>query len=139
MAEERPDRLIALRRGLHRQTRRHPTAWVSLGMMCLAGLVILTPCVRRLLGPTRVNPKVSLPSEMAAVVGGIEGCYDSGPPLGGYPWVTGSVALYAARDHGFLKPIAVGTAAANADFVVLAPSRTTSSLRTPARPTRPSQ
>ncbi len=58
---------------------------------------------------------------MGAVVGGIQACYDSGPPLGGYPWVVATVALYGEGDHGFIKPIAIGTAAANADFVVLAP------------------
>jgi hypothetical protein len=58
---------------------------------------------------------------MGAVVGGIEACYDSGPPPGGYPWVAGTVALYAEGDKGFVKPIATGSAAPNADFVVLAP------------------
>ena len=121
MAEERPGRLMALRRGLHRLTREHRTAWVGLGITCLAGVVIVIALFGASSGSTRVSPKVSLPSGMGAVVGGIEACYDSGPPPGGYPWVAGSVALYAAGDQGFLKPIAIGTAAPNADFVVLAP------------------
>jgi hypothetical protein len=59
---------------------------------------------------------------MGAVVGGIEACYDSGPSPGrGYPWVAGTVALYGKADQDFLTPLAIGTAAANADFVVLAP------------------
>lgn len=120
MAEERPGRLTALRRGLHRLTREHPAAWAGLGITCLAGLVIVAAFPGASSGSKRVNPKVSLPPGMGAVVGGIEACYDSGPPPGGYPWVAGSVALYAAGDRDFLKPIAIGTAAPNADFVVLA-------------------
>ena len=72
-------------------------------------------------GSNRLSPNVSLPSGMGAVVGGIEACYDSGPPPGGYPWVAGTAALYGRGDHEFLKPLAIGTAKANADFVVLAP------------------
>jgi len=58
---------------------------------------------------------------MGAVVGGIEACYDSGPPPGGYPFVAGTVAIYS-QSHlsDYSKPVAIGTAAANADFVVLA-------------------
>ena len=121
MAEGRPGRMIALRRGLHRLTREHPTAWASLGITCLVGVVIAAALSGASSGPRRVSPNVSLPSGMGAVVGGIQACYDSGPPLGGYPWVVATVALYGEGDHGFIKPIAIGTAAANADFVVLAP------------------
>jgi hypothetical protein len=88
--------------------------------MCLAGVVIVIALSGVASGPKRVSPNVSLPSGMGAVVGGIEACYDSGPPPGGYPWVAGTVALYAEGDKDFAKPIATGTAAANADFVVLA-------------------
>ena len=121
MAEERPGRLIALRRELRRLTRTHPSAWACLGMMCLAALLIVAALSGAASGPKRVSPNVSLPSGMGAVVGGIQACYDSGPPPGGYPWVAGTVALYAEGDKGFVKPIATGTAAPNADFVILAP------------------
>ena len=121
MAEERRGRLLALRRGFHRLTREHQKAWVGLGIMCLASAVVVIALFGAASGSHRVSPKVSLPSGMGAVVGGIEACYDSGPPPGGYPWVSGSVALYAAEDQAFLKPIATGTAAENADFVLLAP------------------
>lgn len=89
--------------------------------MCLAALLVVAAFSGAASGPERVSPNVALPSGMGAVVGGIEACYDSGPPPGGYPWVAGTVALYAEADKGFVKPIATGTAAANADFVVLAP------------------
>ena len=121
MAEERPRRLIALRRELRRLTRKHLGAWACLGTMCLAALLIVAALSGAASGPKRVSPNVSLPSGMGAVVGGIQACYDSGPPPGGYPWVAGTVALYAEGDKGFVKPIATGTAAPNADFVVLAP------------------
>jgi hypothetical protein len=121
MAEDRPGRLIALRRGLRRLMRTHRTAWAGLGLTCLAGLVVVAALSGTSSGPGRVSPNVSLPSGMGAVVGGIEACYDSGPPPGGYPWVAGTVALYGEGDHDFLKPLAIGTAAPNADFVVLAP------------------
>jgi hypothetical protein len=117
VAEERPARHIELRR----LTRMHPGWWACLGIMCLAALLIVTALSGAASGPKRVSPNVSLPSGMGAVVGGIEACYDSGPPPGAYPWVAGTVALYAEADKGFVKPIATGTAAANADFVVLAP------------------
>ncbi len=121
MAGERPGRLIALRRELRRLTRKHPGAWACLGIACLAALLIVAALSGAASGPKRVSPNVSLPSGMGAVVGGIEACYDSGPPPGGYPWVAGTVALYAEGDKGFVKPIATGSAAPNADFVVLAP------------------
>jgi hypothetical protein len=121
MAEERPRRLIALRRELRRLTRTHPSAWACFGTMFLAALLIVAALSGAASGPKRVSPNVSLPSGMGAVVGGIQACYDSGPPPGGYPWVAGTVALYAEGDKGFVKPIATGTAAPNADFVVLAP------------------
>jgi hypothetical protein len=121
MAEERPGRLLALRRVLRRLAPKHQTAWVGLGTMCHAVFLIVAAFFGAASGPTRVSPTVSLPPGMGAVVGGIEACYDSGPPPGGYPWIAGTVALYAKGDGGFVKPIATGTAAANADFVVLAP------------------
>jgi hypothetical protein len=121
MVGDRPGRLIALRRGIRRRTRKNLTAWAGLGMVCLAGLVVVAALSGAFSGPRRVSPNVSLPLGMGAVVGGIEACYDSGPPPGGYPWVAGTVALYAEGDQDFLKPLAIGTAAPNADFVVLAP------------------
>ena len=120
MAEERPGRLLALRRGLHRLTRKHQTAWVGVGAMCLAAFLIVAAFFGAASEPTRASPNVSLQPGMGAVVGGIEACFDSGPPPGGYPWIAGTVALYAKWDEGFVKPIATGTTAANADFVVLA-------------------
>jgi hypothetical protein len=71
MAEDRPGWLIALRRGLRRRMRAQPTAWGSLGLMCIANLVVVS---LTLSGPTRVSPNVTLPSGMGAVVGGIEAC-----------------------------------------------------------------
>jgi hypothetical protein len=121
MAEERPGRLIALRRELRRLTRKHPGAWAGFGTMFLAALLIVAGLSGAGSGPKRVSPNVSPPPGMGAVVGGIQACYDSGPPPGGYPWVAGTVALYAVGDKGFVKPIATGTAAPNADFVILAP------------------
>jgi len=121
MAEEPPGRLIALRRELRRLTRSHPGAWASFGTIFLAALLIVAALSGAGSGPKRVSPNLSLPSGMGAVVGGIQACYDSGPPPGGYPRVAGTVALYAVGDKGFVKPIATGTAAPNADFVILAP------------------
>ena len=121
MAEERPGRLLALRREFRRLTRKHPVAWAYVGTMSLAALLIVAALSGAASGPKRGSPNVTLPPGMGAVVGGIQPCYDSGPPSGGYPWVAGTVALYAEGDKGFVKPIATGTAAPNADFVVLAP------------------
>jgi len=56
---------------------------------------------------------------MGAVVGGIEACYDSGPPPGGYPFVAGTVGMDRVGDQNTTQTLAAtGTAAANADFVV---------------------
>jgi hypothetical protein len=41
--------------------------------------------------PTGVS---NVPSGMGVVVGGILPCYDSGPPPGGYPYVSGTVKVY---------------------------------------------
>jgi hypothetical protein len=121
VAEDEPGRLIAFGRGLRRLIRTHPAAWAGLGLICVAGLVVVAALSGAFSGERRVRPNVFLPSGMGAVVGGIEACYDSGPPPGGYPWVSGTVALYAETDQKFLKPIAIATAAPNAEFVALAP------------------
>ena len=121
MAEDRPGRFTALRRGLRRVMRTDPTGWAALGLMCLASVVVAAALLGAYSGPKRFTLNVPLPSGMGAVVGGIEACYDSGPPPGGYPWVAGTVALYGRGDQEFLKPLEFGTAAPNADFVVLAP------------------
>jgi hypothetical protein len=76
--------------------------------------VVLAGCAPR---PTQ-PPGIDLPPGMGAVVGGIEACYDSGPPSGGYPFVAGTVGAYRGSA---LQPIGIGYATRNTDFVVLVP------------------
>ena len=80
MAEERPGRLIALRRELRRLTRKHPGAWAGFGTMFLAALLIVAGLSGAGSGPKRVSPSVSPPPGMGAVVGGIEACYAGRAP-----------------------------------------------------------
>ena len=121
MPEERPGRLIAFRHGLRRLTRRDPSAWAVLGTTSLVGLVIAVALTGVASGPGRTVPTFSMPPGMGAVVGGIEACHDSGPPPGGYPFVAGTAALYRGHSSDYSMTVAIGTAAANADFVILAP------------------
>jgi hypothetical protein len=122
MAEERSTRLVMLRRRLRSLARRNPTAWVVLGTTSLVGVVIVAVLMSGSSAAARITPTVSLPPGMGAVVGGIEACYDSGPPPGGYPWIAGAVGLYTEEPvQQFATPVASGSAVANGDFVVVAP------------------
>ena len=73
-------------------------------------------------GSRHPRPNFPLPPGMGAVVGGIQACYDSGPPSGGYPFVAGTVGAFRRFQLQVIaNPVAIGTATADREFVVVLP------------------